>query len=177
MWLSPQIELLRSRFGLTFVNISEWLSTSVADDGSRLPLPVQVKSGRPPQTARAIIHAGNGLSWEQMKISVGADRCIHFTAPKETRIYRFRSNAKITAEHPLGILMVLVRDGEWQNPAVTDRSHERVSRAFHRLRSLLKGLVPIPGDPFKRQSGAWVPAFEITLHREIASALTANDDA
>jgi len=42
--------------------------------------------------------------------------------------------------------------------------YERVSKAFHRLRNLLSQLVSLPGKPFKRSRGAFVPLFEVGIH-------------
>ncbi len=42
--------------------------------------------------------------------------------------------------------------------------YERVSRAFRRLRNLLMAPVPLPGDLFQPQQGAFVPAFQIGVH-------------
>jgi hypothetical protein len=40
----------------------------------------------------------------------------------------------------------------------------RVPEAFHRLRALLSQFVPLPGKPFKRSRGAFVPLFEVAVH-------------
>jgi hypothetical protein len=40
----------------------------------------------------------------------------------------------------------------------------RCCEAFRRLRALLSQLVPLPGKPFKRSRGAFVPLFEVGIH-------------
>jgi hypothetical protein len=41
------------------------------------------------------------------------------------------------------------------------------SKAFLRLRQLLKGLVSLPGDPFRKHRGAYIPVFQIGIHRSL----------
>jgi hypothetical protein len=41
----------------------------------------------------------------------------------------------------------------------------RVSKSFLRLRQLLKGLVSLPGEPFRKHRGAFVPVFQVRLNR------------
>lgn len=167
-WITPEIETLRDRNGLTFVDVAVRLAQAADDPAVRAPLPATGNHPRRPagKKVRALIHGGNGLTWSQVRVTVGADRCIRLAAPGQTdNKYRFPSNARMTDEHALGILMLLVRDGEWRNPPLTSPTHERVSRAFRRLRALLKTLVPLPGDPFRKHRGAYVPVFQVGLHR------------
>jgi hypothetical protein len=45
----------------------------------------------------------------------------------------------------------------------------RVSKSFLRLRKLLKGLVSLPGEPFRKHRGAFVPVFQIGVNRGMLS--------
>ena len=161
-WFTAEIESLRDRNGLAFVDLFQFLSQIEADPASRIPLPAagNRQSGSGP-AVRALIHAGYGLTWNQVRIEVSGSKRILLRAPGQEREFRFSPNIQVTADHALGILMRLAADGEWRNPSLGSAEYERVSRAFRRLRKLLMALVPLPGDPFKKHRGAFVPVFQI----------------
>ncbi len=172
-WLIADIETLRDRNGLSFVDISERLAQFEADPASRVPLPAAGirQSGSGP-AVRALIHAGNGLTWNQVRIEVNGNKIILLKAPGQDREFHFPPNVQVTADHALGMLMRLAADGEWRNPPLGSIEYERVSRAFRRLRQLLQALVPLPGDPFKKLRGAFIPLFQVSLHPGLGADFT-----
>ncbi|MCX6875286.1 MAG: hypothetical protein NTW21_15985 [Verrucomicrobia bacterium] len=78
----------------------------------------------------------------------------------------------MTTDHALGMLMRLAADGEWRTPPLGFLEYERVSRAFRRLKQLLQTLVPMPGDPFKKLRGAFIPLFQVSLHPGLEAGFT-----
>jgi hypothetical protein len=58
------------------------------------------------------------------------------------------------------------------SPSLAYPDYYRASKAFLRLRQLLQGLVPLPGDPFKKQRGAFVPVFQVSLHPDLEAGFT-----
>ena len=172
-WLTADIENLRDRNRLSFVNIPERLAQFEADPAARIPLPATGirQSGRG-SAVRALIHAGNGLTWNQVRIEVNGSKMILLKAPGQEREFHFPPNVKVTADHALGMLMRLAADGEWRNPSLGSLEYERVSRAFRRLRQLLQALVPLPGDPFKKLRGAFIPVFQVSLHPGLEAEIT-----
>jgi hypothetical protein len=118
-------------------------------------------SGGP--NVRAVIRAGDGLTWDQVRIEVGATRTILLKAPGQSGKYVFPPNSQMQKDHPVGMLMTLAAKGEWRNPPLGSAEYERVSRTFRRLRKLLMALVPLPGDPFQPHCGAFVPVFQIGI--------------
>ena len=172
-WLTADIEALRDRNRLSFVDISERLAQFEVDPASRVPLPATGirQSGRG-STVRALIHAGNGLTWNQVRIEVNGNKMILLKAPGQEREFHFPPNVQVTADHALGMLMRLAADGEWRNPPLGSLEYERVSRAFRRLRQLLQALVPLPGDPFKKLRGAFIPLFQVSLHPGLGADFT-----
>ncbi len=172
-WLTADIENLRDRNGLTFVDLSERLAQFEENPASCVPLPAA--GSRPSSsgsTVRALIHAGNGLTWNQVRIEVGGSRIIRLKAPGQEREFHFPPNVQVTADHALGMLMRLAADGEWRNPPLGSPEYERVSRAFRRLRELLQALVPLPGDPFKKLRRAFIPLFQVSLHPDLQAGVT-----
>jgi hypothetical protein len=165
-WFTAEIETLRQRNGLTYVDLTERVAQFEADPAAIMPLPATGtrKSSEGPNV-RAVIRAGDGLTWDQVRIEVGASRTVHLKAPGQSGKYVFPPNSQLQKDHPLGMLMRLAADGEWRNPPLGSAEYERVSRAFRRLRKLLMALVPLPGDPFQPHRGAFVPAFQIGVNR------------
>jgi len=80
---------------------------------------------------------------------------------------KYRDGNQLGPEHPLGILMTLAAQGEWRNPPLSSTDYDRVSKAFQRLQNLLRSLVPLPGKPFKKSAGAFVPIFQIRIHPKL----------
>jgi hypothetical protein len=167
-WITAEIEALGTRNGLTFVDLSDTLARLAADPSARVPLPAtpdrKAGDGR---TVRALLHGGNGLTWDQVRIEITGARKIHLLAPGQHKEYAFPPNIRVSEEHALGMLMQLAAKGEWRNPPLASPDHERTSRAFRRLRALLQTLVPLPGNPFRKHRGAYIPVFQIGLHRTL----------
>lgn len=163
-WITGDVESLGERNGLAFVDLTERLAQAEAGPASRVPLPAAGRrrnQAAPP--ARAVIRAWNGLAWNQVTVEAGANRTLHLRAPGQEAVHRFSPGSQLKADHPLGILMHLAVHGEWRNPPVDAPDYERVSKAFRRLRGLLQALVPLPGDPFKKERGAYLPVFAARL--------------
>jgi hypothetical protein len=165
-WITAEIDALGKRNGLTFVNLADWLARTAADPESRIPLPAAVRSrSGGGQDVRVLIQGGNGLTWDQVRIEVGSSRRIMLRAPGQDREYYFPPNIRVTEDHSLGILMHLAAKGEWRNPPLGAPDYYRVSKSLLRLRKLLKGLVSLPGEPFRKHRGAFVPIFQIGGNR------------
>jgi hypothetical protein len=167
-WITPEIGALGTRNGLTFVDLADRLARLAADPAARVPLPAtsdrKADGGR---TVRALLHGGNGLTWDQVRIEVTDKAKIHLLAPGQHQEYRFPPNIRVSEEHALGMLMQLAAKGEWRNPPLSSPDHERIGRAFRRLRALLQALVPLPGNPFRKHRGAYIPVFQIGIHRSL----------
>jgi hypothetical protein len=150
----------------SYVDFTERVAQFEADPAAVIPLPAtgMRKSGDGPNV-RAVIRAGDGLTWDKVRIEVGATRTILLKAPGQTGKYVLPPNSQMQPDHPLGMLMRLAADGEWRNPPLGSAEYERVSRRFRRLRKLLMALVPLPGDPFQPHRGAFVPVFLIGVNR------------
>lgn len=90
---------------------------------------------------------------------------IRLTAPGQDGSYTFPKSQKLSETHPLGILMTLAAKAERQNPPRDSPDYERVSKAFRRCQDLLRRLVPLPGKPFRKAAGAFVPLFQLRIRR------------
>jgi hypothetical protein len=96
---------------------------------------------------------------------------IRNTAPGQNGSLTFSKRNQPGPEHPLGILMTLAAKGKWRNPPLSSPDYERVSKAFQRLQTLLRALVPLPAKPFQKSSGAFVPIFNTWFQLPCSKAL------
>jgi hypothetical protein len=167
-WFTAEMEALRIRNRLEFIDLADRLAQIEALPATRVPLPVIPKPRSPAEPkVRAVIHAGNGLTWCQVTIELTGNQSIRLTAPGQDGSHTFSKRHQLGPEHPLGILMTLAAKGEWRNPPLSSPDYDRVSKAFQRLRTLLRAMVPLPGKPFKKSSGAFVPIFQIRIHANL----------
>ena len=162
------MEALRIRNRLEFIDLADRLAQIEAHPATRVPLPVIAKPRAACQSkVRAVIHAGNGLTWSQVTIELTGNQTIRLTAPGQDGSHAFPKRQQLGPEHPLGILMTLAAKGEWRNPPLASPDYERVSKAFQRLQTLLRTLVPLPGRPFRKSDGAFVPLFQIRIYPKL----------
>jgi hypothetical protein len=167
-WFTAEMEAMRVRNRLEFVDIAERLSQIEAQPAVRLPLPAITKPrGSSAPKIRAVIHAGNGLTWSQVSIEITGDQTIHLKAPGQEGAHSFSKRNQLGPEHPLGILMTLAAKGEWRNPPGSSADYDRVCKAFQRLQTLLRTLVPLPGKPYRKSAGAFVPLFQVLIHPKL----------
>ena len=58
-----------------------------------------------------------------------------------------------------------------KNPPRTDKRYAATQRNFARLRDMLKALILIDGDPFRKTAGSWEPRFQFEPDRELTAML------
>ncbi len=163
-WLTDEIEALRTRNRHEFVILAERLESLESKKATRATLPVIATPRRTNEPkVKAVLHAGHGLTWNQVTIEITGNRTIRLTAPGQEGTYTFPKDQNLTETHPLGILMTLAAKSEWQNPPRHSPDYERVSKAFRRCQDLLRSLVPLPGKPFRKADGAFVPLFQVRI--------------
>jgi hypothetical protein len=167
-WFTEEMESLRDRNRLEFVDLSQRLAQIEDQPTRRMPLPTLIKSRHSDQSSpRAVIYAGNGLTWSQVTIELTGNLTIRLTAAGQDGCYSFSKRNQLGPEHPLGILMALAAKGQWRNPPVSSPDYERVSKAFQRLQNLLRTLVPLPDKPFRKSANFFLPAFKIRIHPKL----------
>jgi hypothetical protein len=166
-WITPEIDAAGRRNGLSFLNLSGHLAQAKT---TTCTPPFAAARKRPKgKPTRVLIRGGNGLTWKDVRIEIGASRRIRLLAPGQDHEYDFPPNIRLDGDHSLGILMRLAATGEWRNPALGSPDFFRVSKAFLRLRQLLKGLVSLPGKPFRKLRGAYIPVFQIGLDPKLGN--------
>jgi len=57
------------------------------------------------------------------------------------------------------------------HPLKTSPDYDRTCKAFQRLQQLLCALVPLPGKPFRRSRGGYVPLFQVRIRAEILATI------
>ena len=110
---------------------------------------------------KALIHTGNGLTWEKITIELAGNQSIRIKAPGQDKIHSFSKRSKLSKHHPLGILIQIGSKGYWENPPTYAADYERVSKAFQRFRALLRELIPPPEEPFVDCESLHTPRFRV----------------
>jgi hypothetical protein len=166
-WITAEVAATGRRNRLSFLDLSGYLESAGSAPSPRPPQPPAAGKRPGAGPVRALIRGGNGLTWKDVRIEVRAGRRIRLTAPGQDCEYGFPPNIRIDKDHAIGILMRLAATGEWRNPALGAPDYFRVSKAFSRLRQVIMGLVSLPGDPFRKHRGAYIPVFRIGVHHSL----------
>jgi hypothetical protein len=169
-WLNRELEDLRQRCGHQFVVLLDHLRARECSPQktTNLPaIPATVKSAR--GKTKALIHTGNGLTWEKITIELAGNQSIRIKAPRQDKIHSFSKRSKLSKHHPLGILIQIGSKGYWENPPTYAAEYERVSKAFQRFRALLSDLIPLPEEPFVDARGQHTPRFRVMIQRPDSS--------
>ena len=100
-----------------------------------------------------------------LKLKITIDPTGRMTAAygKQRQSHTFtKANKTGTCRH-VEILATMAVHGAWQ----PSRSHSEADRkAFKRLQTELQALLPLPGDPFRKEGAQFHPLFELTLPKE-----------
>lgn len=162
----PDVLSLGNTHGLTFVEVCA--ATVQAENAAPLAMVIAAKpSGSKTATIRPVIRLQTGMCWDQVVIEIRAGRTISIRVGNQTGEYRFPGNVGMAKHSHLGIFMSFAVDQQWSTPPSGHQHHDRDTKSFQRLRDLLRSLIPIPGKPFRRESGAYVPNFTIRLHPDL----------
>ena len=121
--------------------------------------------------AKRVLHPESGWRWDMVRMVVapGSRLLISCNGQSIERTLPKTTSKKSNQAH--GILITLAVEQEWRNPPSGAKDHERVRKNFQRLADSLASLVPIPGKPFIRDGRRYLPAFQISLHSELAAGL------
>ena len=163
-WLNREMEDLRQRCGHQFVVLFDHLRAreSSPQNITNLPaIPATIKSAS--GKTKALIHTGNGLTWEKITIELAGNQSIRIKAPGQDKIHSFSKRSKLSKHHPLRILIQIGSKGHWENPPTYAAEYERVSKAFQRFRALLSELIPLPEEPFTDSQGRHTPRFKVVI--------------
>ena len=165
-WLNRELEDLRQRCGHQFVVLFDHLrarESSPQNTTNLSAIPAAVKSAR--CKTKALIHTGNGLTWEKITIELAGNQSIRIKAPGQDKIHSFSKRSKLSKHHPLGILIQIGSKGYWENPPTYAADYERISKAFQRFRALLSELIPLPEEPFVDAQGFHRPLFHVSMRK------------
>ncbi len=165
-WLNREMEDLRQRCGHQFVALFDHLrarESSPQKTTNLSAIPTSIKSSR--GKTKALIHTGNGLTWEKITIELAGNQSIRIKAPGQEKIHSFSKRSKLSKHHPLGILIQIGSKGYWENPPTYAAEYERISKAFQRFRALLRELIPLAEEPFVDSQGLHTPRFKVKINR------------
>lgn len=163
-WINRELEDLRQRCGHQFVVLFDHLrarksSPQNTTNLSAIPATVKLARGK----TKALIHTGNGLTWEKITIELAGNQSIRIREPGQDKIHSFSKRSKLSKHHPLGILIQIGSKGYWENPPTYSAEYERVSKSFQRFRALLRELIPLAEEPFTDYQGKHTPRFRVMI--------------
>ena len=172
-WLTPDVQALRKSHNLSFVPLADHLEASARGQPN---FPIEAAMGQAAsktgKRAVPVLHPQPGWRWDMVRIEVASGGRLLFSCDGQHCEHRL---PKTTAKKPtqaLGIMMTLAVKREWRNPPSDAPTHESVRKNFKRLDELLRSLVSLPGKPFRRMRGAFIPVFQVNLHPDLGPGLT-----
>jgi hypothetical protein len=163
-WINRELEDIRQRCGHQLVVLFDHLrarESSPQNTTNLAAIPATAKPSR--GRTKALIHTGNGLTWEKITIELAGNQSIRIRAPGQDKIHSFSKRSKLSKHHPLGILIQIGSKGYWENPPTYSAEYERVSKAFQRFRALLRELIPLAEEPFVDCQGRHTPRFNVKI--------------
>jgi hypothetical protein len=174
-WLTPEVQAFRKSHNLSFVPVAEHFEAAAQ---GRQDFPVEaaleLATAKPGKRIVPVLHPQPGWRWDMVRIEVASGGRLLFSCDGQHGEHRL---PKTTAKKPnqaLGIMMTLAVKREWRNPPSDAADHESVRKNFHRLEELLRALVPLPGKPFQRLRGAFIPVFQVSLHPDLLDGINGN---
>ena len=171
-WLTPEVQALRKSHNLSFVPLADQLEAA-AQGQPNFPLEAALglAATRPGKRIAPVLHPQPGWRWDMVRVEVASGGRLLFSCDGQHGEHRL---PKTTAKKPhqaLGIMMTLAVKREWRNPPSDAPTHESVRKNFKRLDELLRSLVPLPGKPFRRFHGTFIPVFQVSLHPDLEAGL------
>ena len=136
-----------------------------------------ITKGRPKNKKgpHAILAVQPGWIWERLTIKLtekGTLVAKYGTARGEYRFGRKEGpDGQPKYPIPFKILFRTCIAGRWENPPRSEKSYAATQKNFSRLSELLKKLIRIDGNPFRKINGAWEPKFQFEPDPEFRAML------
>ena len=101
--------------------------------------------------------------WQKLKITIDPTGRITAAYGKQRQSHKFtKANKTGTCRH-IEILATMAVHGAWQ-PSRTNSEADK--KAFKRLQTELHAILPLSGDPFRKEGAQFHPLFELILPKE-----------
>jgi hypothetical protein len=110
-----------------------------------------------------ILYVQADWHWQKLKITIDPTGRMTAAYGKQRQSHTFtKANKTGTCRH-IEILATMAVHGAWQR----SRTHSDADKkAFKRLQTELQAILPLPGDPFRKEGAHFYPLFDLTLPRE-----------
>lgn len=168
---SPDLDALASRNGLEVINLA-----TLQPERTHLAAPtVAYRVGT--KAAKTVLRPQSDWTWEDLTIEVGANGTVAFRCRGDVGTYRFKKASGRHHSEGYRILLELAamsfkgEQPEWRNPPSGHSEHEKARKQFRRLATQLAELHLVPGQPFRRAGGAYIPRFEVVLGKDLAGVV------
>ncbi len=101
--------------------------------------------------------------WQKLKITIDPTGRMNAAYGRERQSHTFTKANKTGICRNVEILATMAVHGAWQ----PSRTHsEADKKAFKRLQGELQAILPLPGDPFRKEGALFHPLFELILPKE-----------
>ena len=169
-WLTPDVQNLQRRNRLTFITLAEHFEAT-AGGRPTFPISTAMQAGAPASAKRRrpALHPQPGWRWDMVRIEVATGGRLILSCDGQRNEFRFPKTSRKIHSQGYAIMMRVAVNQEWRNPPSDDAEHDKVRTQFRRLGRLLTDLVPLPGKPFRRHRGRFLPVFQVALHADLAS--------
>lgn len=168
-WLTPDAQVLRRRNRLTFITLAEHFDSATARrPGFLISAAMGAAATAPAKRRPPALHPQPGWRWDMVRVEVASGGRLIFSCDGQRNEFRFPKTSRKTHSQGYAIMMQVAVHQEWRNPPSEAPDHDRIRTQFRRLGGLLTDLVPLPGKPFRRHRGRFLPVFQVALHEDLA---------
>jgi hypothetical protein len=163
--ITPAIHALAHERGIMLDSVIERLD---APDSVSIPIRTRLSArSHKSTTARnlidPILDVQTDWRWQKLKITIDPTGRITAAYGKQRQSHTFtKANKTGTCRH-VEILATMAVHGAWQ-PSRTNSEAEK--KAFKRLQAELQAILPLSGDPFRKEGAQFHPLFELSLPKE-----------
>ena len=163
--ITPSIHALAHDRGIMLDSVIERLA---APDSASIPIRTRLSArSHKSTTARnlidPILDVQTDWRWQKLKITLDPTGRITAAYGKQRQPHIFKKANKTGTCRHVEILATMAVHGAWQ----PSRKHsEADKKAFKRLQAELEAILPLPGDPFRKEGAQFHPLFELILPKE-----------
>ena len=163
--ITPSIHALAHERGIMLDSVIERLA---APDSASIQIRTRLsarlhKSSTARNLIDPILDVQADWRWQNLKITIDPTGRITAAYGKQRQSHAFtKANKTGTCRH-VEILATMAVHGVWQP---SRKHYEADKKAFKRLEAELQAILPLPGDPFRKEGAQFHPLFELSLPKE-----------
>ena len=163
--ITPTIHALAHDRGIMLDSVIERLA---APDSVSIQIRTRLSArSHKSTTARNLIHpildVQADLCWQKLKITIDPTGRMTATYGKQRQSHTFSKAHKTGTCRHVEILATMAVRGAWQPSSIHPDADKK---AFKRLQAELQAILPLLGDPFRKEVAQFYPLFDLSLPKE-----------